>query len=176
MLSKIFNSHTLHWVMVGSIAFAALAASGGAAAAAGGLPMASIPDSAAMGLEMFVSMYSGGLDISSGLQALGNAYDAGELWSFNHEWGSGLHSMSDMVGMGHGVGHEAVTGAGGEVVSHDAGHGGGSLSADHADACNVQDMIDWQNSRDMALVDGAVEGGVYDSRADYFLQSCHDHS
>lgn len=116
MLSKVFNSRALHWGMVISIGFAAAAATGGVAAAASaaattGVPMASIPDAAMMGVEMFTSMYSGMLDVPDALTAFSNARDAGELWSFNHEMGSGLHSMSDMVSHGavdpH-LGHEVI--------------------------------------------------------------------
>ena len=193
MLSKIFNMHNvhrLHWVMMAGMACSAVVLSAGAAAAAtpafqaaaagGSALKVSIPNILASLPDAGISMLQGLGDLPQVWEGLGNAAEAGELWSFDYQWGV----------MDHGAGHAVDAGAHGVVdasshvvhqpdvagsFEHAGEHAGG---AEHvSDTCSVEKMIEWEASEPgLALVDQEVASGTYGSRAEYFSQFCHDHS
>lgn len=145
----------MHAVFMGVVAVGGLGAIG----------VALTPSNAfAAAVDMNLSMVG---DSFSGVVDLFNL--SGSAEGADYAWGMMDH------GAGAGAGHDMVA-HGGDVVSHEIGHGS-SLSAEHADACSVTDMIAWEGGEpDLADIDVLIDDGLYGSRAEYYSEFCHDHS
>lgn len=138
-LSKIFNVHNLHWLMIGGMAVGAVAMTGGVAAAA------TLPDLAVATVDSGWQMLTGLEHIFSVGADVVSSTAQGDF-SLNYEWGSAAHDMGGMEHAAHGAathGTQAAAGAA-EFGAH-AGHAAHSAAPEIPISDKASDFLGLNN-------------------------------